>query len=237
MDWNFYMASIIGFVPSFGILYFTWGHLEGLFSEKKLFFNYFIGWIAGIVVSLFFLIGVVSVRDYLDLSVLYLLFFGFFTELLKYIYLNTPNKRRDYALPYYGFAFGLGISAIWMVSLSYYYFRDPMDTLEYVVAFASFIIMSLALSSIHASTGALLGYGIYKNFWEKYLLQSLGLQMLFNLTLLPYVWNFPSFYYFIGVFIGFPVLYYKVYKGVLIYTIPKKVMVKWRKKQKLQLKS
>ncbi len=228
MDWNFYVAAIIGFFPSFGIMYFTWGKLEGLFSEKKLFFHYFVGWIVGIMLAVFFLISMVSVRVYLDLSIFFVLLFGVFTELAKYIYLNTPKKRKDYSLPYYGFAFGLGVAAIWSVSLAYYYLRTPMSNIDYAGAAISLLLLSLGLASIHASTGALLGYGIKIKFWEKYLLQSFGYILLFNLSLLPYIWNMHYSLFFIGLIVSVPVLYYKVYKGVLIQTIPKKVMKKWK---------
>ena len=238
MDWNFYIAAIIGFVPSFGILYFTWGKLEGLFSEKKLFFNYFMGWIIGIPIAIFFLLGMVSVWSYFDLSLMFLLFFAMFTELTKYIYLNTPSKRGDYSLTYYGFALGLGIAAIWTVSLAYYYLNgitsnpdEQITEAQYAGAALSLFLMSTGMSATHASTGSLLGYGIYKKFWEKYMLMAFGIQMLFNLTLLPYMWMFPYYYFFFGILVGIPVLYYKVYKGVLIYTIPKRVMRKWKKER------
>ncbi len=229
MDWNFYVSAIVGFVPSFGILYASWGKLEGLFSEKKLFFNYFIGWIVGIPIAIFFLIGMVSVRAYLDLSIFFIILFAIFTEMAKYIYLNTPKKKDDYALPYYGFAFGLGISAIWSVSLTYYYLRIPMDNANYAGASLSFLLLALAMASVHASTGSMLGFGIYKKFWEKYLLHSFGYAILFNFSLLPFIWGMPYFLYFWGLLVGIPILYYKVYKRILIYTIPKKVMREWRK--------
>jgi len=232
MDWNFYVSAIVGFVPSFGILYASWGKLEGLFSEKKLFFNYFLGWIVGIPIAIFFLIGMVSVRAYLDLSIFFIILFAIFTEMAKYIYLNTPKKKNDYALPYYGFAFGLGISAIWSVSITYYYLRIPMDNANYAGASISFLLLALAMASVHASTGSMLGYGIYKKFWEKYLLQSFGYAILFNFFLLPFIWGMSYLLYFWGMLVGIPILYYKVYKRILIYTIPKKVMREWKKTRK-----
>jgi len=231
VDLNFYLAATIGFVPSFGILYFTWGKLEGLFSEKRLFFNYFVGWIIGIFISVFFLMIMVAVWAYFDLSLMFVIFFGMFTELVKYVFLNRRKTRKEYALPYYGFALGLGLAAIWNVSLTYYYLRMPLTSGQYAIAAFSFFVLSIAMSSIHASTSALIGYGIYKKEWEKYLLQSFGFQILFNLTLLPYIWNMYPATYFWGIIIGIPLLYYKVYKGVLIYTIPKKVMKKWANNQ------
>ncbi len=231
MDLNFYVSSIIGFVPSFAILYASWGNLEGLFSEKKLFFNYFIGWIIGIIIALFFLISMVAVRQYLDLSIIFVVIFAIFTEMAKYIYLNAPKKREDYALPYYGFSFGLGIAAIWSVSLTYFYLRMPMSSTDYLIASISFFFLSIGMAALHASTGSMLGYGIFKKDWEKYLLESFGFAILFNITLLPYIWGMPYYLYVFGVIISIPVMYYKIYKGILLYTIPKRVMKEWKESQ------
>ncbi len=233
MDWDFFVSSVVGFVPSFGILYFAWGKLEGLFNEKKLFFNYFIGWVIGIIISVFFLILIISVGDYIDLSIFSVILFAIFTEMFKYIYLNTPKNRGKYQLPYYGFALGLGIGAIWCVSLMYYYLRNVnMSPVDYSLIIIYFIVFSTGLSSIHASTGAFLGYGIYKKEPEKYILLSLGYMAIFNLTLLPFIWAMYPLYYISGIIISIPLLYYKIYKGVLIYTIPKEVMKKWKKERK-----
>ncbi len=232
-DLSFYAASIIGFVPSFIILYFSWGKLEGLFHEKKMFWNYFIGWIMGVIIAIFFLISQYSVADYLDLSILFVVFFAIFTESFKFIYLNFPKKRGDYELPYFGFALGLGISAIWAVALAYQYLKyHQLNNIEYSVTIISFFLLSTALSSIHASTGAIMGYGIYKGEKERFLLHSFGLQIIFNLTLLPLIWNLNPLYYFLGIFIALPYLYSKVYKGVLVNVIPREVKRKWLKERR-----
>ncbi len=141
MDLNFYVATILGFVPSFGIFYFVWGKLEGLFNEKKMFWNYFIGWIFGIIIAIFFLILKYSIYSYLDLSLIFIIIFAVFTESFKYIYLNLPKKRGDYEQPYYGFALGLGISAIWSVSIIYQYliYTTP-EQVEYVLIIISFFL-------------------------------------------------------------------------------------------------
>ena len=233
MDWNFFVASVIGFVPSFIVLYFVWGKYEGLFDEKYLFFNYFVGWIMGLVIGVFFLIMMASVWYLLDLSIISLVFFAIFTEMFKYIYLNRPSFRGNYRLTFYGLSLGLGIGAIWLVSLAYYYLRNyPSDYGDYTVSVFSFFMLGVALSAVHGATGAMLGYGIYKKNAEKYLLSSFGYQILFNFTLLPLMWLFPPVYYFFGLIIGIPVLYYKVYKEILPYTIPKKVMKRWKEEKR-----
>jgi len=232
-DLAFYIATIVGFVPSFAILYFYWGKLEGLFHEKKMFWNYFIGWIMGVIIAVFFLISKYSVGAYLDLSILFVIFFALFTESFKFIYLNFPKKRGDYELPYFGFALGLGISAIWSVAVVYQYLRyEQLSEVEYAISIVSLFLFSLGLSAMHAATGAIMGYGIYKGEKERYLLKAFVLQILFNFTILPLIWNLYPLYYFLGIFIGMPYLHSKVYKGVLINVIPREVKRRWLKERR-----
>ena len=217
MDWNFYAAVFVGFIPPFALLYWIWGKLEGLFNEKKLFFNYFIGWIMGIIIAVFFLILKVSIARYIDLSILGMLFFGIFTEMFKLVYLNFPSKRRDKELPYQGFALGLGIGSIWIVALSYQYFVNHiLTTSDFIFASISLVILSIGLSSSHAVGGIWIARGIREDNWQSGVLKASMLQIIFNMTLLPFVWNMHYLYYFWGTFISFPVLYYKVYKGYLL---------------------
>jgi hypothetical protein len=234
-DWAFYIGAIVGFTPSFAILYLSWGKLEGLFHEKKMFWNYFIGWIIGVIIAIFFLISKYSVGAYLDLSILFVIFFALFTESFKFVYLNFPKKRGDYELPYFGFALGLGISAIWSVSVIYQYFRYAnLSEAQFIIAIISMFLLSFGLSSIHAATGAIIGYGIFKGERKRYLLKAFELQILFNLTLLPLIWGLNPIYYFFGIFIGVPYLYSKVYKGVLLNVIPREVGDRWVKERKAE---
>ena len=221
MDWNFYAAVFVGFIPSFVLLYWIWGKLEGLFNEKKLFFNYFVGWIMGIIIAVFFLIMKVSIAPYLDLSILGMLFFGVFTEMFKLVYLNFPSKQRDRELPYQGFALGLGIGSIWIVAIAYQYFVNHiLNTEDFVLASISLTILSIGLSSVHAVGGTWIAQGIRENNWQYGVFKSSMLQIVFNMSLLPFVWNWHYFYYFWGIFLSFPLLYYKVYKEYLL-NIPK----------------
>lgn len=232
-DVPFLVSTIVGFIPSFGILYFAWGKLEGIFSEKQMFWNYFIGWIMGVVIAIFFLILKYSVSAYLDLSIIFVIFFAIFTESLKYIYLNIPKKRENYQLPYQGFALGLGISALWAVAIIYQYLKYAnLNPTEYIVGIISFFLFSTGIASIQASAGAMLGYGIFKGEGERYLLKSMGVMAIFNLTLLPLVWDLNPIYYIFGFFIGIPYLYFKVYKGVLVNVIPREVKLKWLKERR-----
>ncbi len=232
-DVPFLVATIVGFVPSFGILYFAWGKLEGLFNEKQMFWNYFLGWIMGVFIAVFFLILKYSVGAYLDLSLMFLVFFAIFTESLKYIYLNIPKKRKNYQLPYQGFALGLGISALWAVAVIYQYLRYAnLNDAQYIIGIISFFLFSTGIAAIHASTGAMMGYGIFNREGERFLLKSMGIMIIFNLTLLPLVWEMNPVYYIFGFSIGIPHLYFKVYKGVLVNVIPQEVKSKWQRERK-----
>jgi len=217
MDVNFYIASIIGFLPSFLVFYLTWGKIEGYFDEKSLFKSYFIGWLMGIPIAVFFLILKSSVYTALDLSILSLIFFAIFTEMFKFIYLNMPSKRKSREVPFSGFALGLGIGAIWSVAIIYqYYMNTPLTQSSYLLASLYFLVFSFSLSAIHAVTGTWLGMGLLEGNTERYMLRAFLMQMIFNLTLLPLIWGFPPPWYLGGVVLATPLLYYKVYKGYML---------------------
>ncbi len=233
MDENFFIASLIGFIPSFGILYFVWGKLEGAFGEKSLFKNYISGWISGLFIAIFFLILKASSMEYLDLSLFSILLFALFTEMFKYMYLMHFARRIKRELSYYGFALGLGIGAIWLVAMMYQYITYIGDaSVPSWLVDICFLGFSLSLSAIHASSGALIGYGIYKKDPEKYLLMAMGIQAIFNLSLLPFFWNLPAYFYIVSLPYSLVILHQKIYKGVLIKSAPKEVRKRWIKERK-----
>jgi len=216
MDMAFYLAVLIGFTPSFGILYLVWGKFEGNFNERRLFWNYFIGWFMGILIAIFFLLLKYSTGPYLDMSILFVIFFAIFTVLVKFIYLNFPKKLKDYQLPYNGFALGLGIAALWSVAISYQFLSYyAMSGGETAVTAISFLLLSIGIAGVQASSGAMLGFGIYRKYGFLSIYEPILYEIVFNLTLLPLVWNMYPLYYFFGIFIAIPLLYYKVYKGIL----------------------
>ncbi len=232
MDMPFYLSVLIGFVPSFAILYLVWGKFEGVFKEKRLFWNYFVGWILGILVGVFFLILKYSSAPYLDISLLFVLFFAIFTATLKFMYLNFPKKLKDYQLPYNGFSLGLGIAALWSIAISYQYLTYySYQGYELALLVVSLFLFSVGLSAMQASSGAIMGFEIYKKYGFLALYRPILYEAVFNLTLLPIVWNLHPLYYFLGIFVAVPILYYKVYKGVLYSVLPAEVKRKWAKER------
>ena len=158
MDMPFYLSVLIGFVPSFAILYIVWGKFEGVFNEKRLFWNYFVGWILGILIAIFFLMIKYSVSPYLDMSILFVVFFAIFTVLVKFIYLNFPKKLKDYQLPYNGFALGLGIAALWGLAMSYQILAySELSNSQLILYFTSLLIMSTALAPFNPHREPCLG--------------------------------------------------------------------------------
>lgn len=226
MDIIFQISAIIGIAPAFVLLYFIWDKFENFFDEKFLFFNLVMGLIIGTAIAAVFLLISYSSSKYIDLSFIFIITFAFFSELIKFIFLNRKKTSKTYTVTFNGMTFGLGIGAIWTVALTYYYSRMFFNI---YIAFY-FVIMSFAFSLIHSSTGAIIGYGIYVNRRMKYLFNAILIMILFNFTLLPYIWGFPPYYSVISLVIAVPVFYYIVYNRILIDTLPQELKRKWRKK-------
>ncbi|MEM4057868.1 MAG: hypothetical protein QXO58_06090 [Thermoplasmata archaeon] len=226
MDIIFQISAIIGIAPAFVLLYFIWNKFENFFDEKLLFFNLVMGLIIGTFVAAVFLLISYSSSKYIDLSIIFIITFAFFSELIKFLFLNRKRTSRTYIVTFNGMTFGLGIGAIWAVALTYYYSRIFFDI---YIAFY-FVIMSFAFSLIHSSTGAMIGYGIYVNRRMKYLFNAILIIILFNFTLLPYIWGFPPYYSVISLIIAVPIFYYLIYNRILIDTLPQELKRKWRKR-------
>lgn len=225
MDIIFQISAIIGIAPAFVLLYFVWDKFENFFDEKLFFFNLVMGLIIGTFIAAIFLLISYSSSKYIDLSFIFLVTFAFFTELFKFIFLNRKRAQRTYIVTFNGLTFGLGIGAIWAVALTYYYSRIFFNV---YIAFY-FVIMSFAFSLIHSSTGSIIGYGIYTNRRMKYLFNAILIMIVFNLSLIPYIWGFPPYYSLISLIIALPVFYYMIYNGILLDTLPQELKRKWRK--------
>jgi hypothetical protein len=231
MDVIFEISSMIGIAPAFILLYIIWGKFENFFDERLLFFNLVIGLIIGTAIAAIFLLISYSSAKYIDLSLIFIVTFAFFTELFKFIFLNRKKAQRTYIVTFNGMTFGLGIGAIWAVALTYYYSRMYFNI---YIAFY-FILLSFAFSLIHSSTGSIIGYGIYINKRMRYLFNAILIMVLFNFTLLPYIWGFPPYYSVISLIIAIVVFYYLIYNRILIDTLPQELKRKWRKAEMLRL--
>lgn len=226
MDIIFQISAMIGIAPAFILLYVIWDKFENLFDERVLFFNLITGLIIGTAIAAIFLLISYSSSKYIDLSLIFIITFAFFTELIKFIFLNRKKAQKTYTVTFNGMTFGLGIGAIWTVALTYYYSRTFFNI---YIAFY-FVLLSFAFSLIHSSTGSIIGYGIYINRRMRYLFNAILIMILFNFTLLPYIWGFPPYYSVISLIIAVLVFYYLIYNGILIDTLPQELKRKLRKR-------
>ncbi len=200
---SFEVSALISAVPAFILLYLFWDRFEDLFNDRTFVLYIVFGFIVGGIASLFFLILDYSSYSYLDLSIIFLTIFAFFTELMKFIIFNRKKLRDNYELPFHSYGFGLGFGAVFSLSLLYYYLNYNSLRIEdylYILIFSFIVII------MHSSTSSLIGYGIFKR--EGMLLRAILLQIAFDLSLLPYVWGFSPFFWIFGIVIAIPLFLY-----------------------------
>ncbi len=187
----FQIALLGGVIPPLLISYWTMGNFEGLFDDKKFFFYLVIGFMIGIVLSLFFIILSYSTSSYLDMSIIFVIFFALLMELTKFVILARKKIKKDFRLVFYGSALGLGIAGTFIAGLSYrYYLVHDIFGFEEVL---SFILMAFSLSYTQFMCGFFVAKGIATKEITRYMGYSFVLQALYNICLLPYIWNFHPY--------------------------------------------
>ncbi len=200
---SFELSVLFSAIPSFILLYLFWERFEDLFNERTFIIYIVTGFIVGAFASVFFLILDYSSYNYLDLSIIFVTIFAFFTELMKFIIFNRKKLRNNYELTFYSYGFGLGFGAVFSLSLLYYYLNyNSVQILDYLYI----LIFSFIVVIMHSSTSSMIGYGIFRK--EGLLLRAILLQLAFNLTLLPYVWGFSPFFWIFGIVISIPLFLY-----------------------------
>lgn len=150
------VISLIGFGPAIFLLYFVLGEYEGYFKDNKAFFMIILGLGVGMVVgtlSLYFPLG-----DFLwTLGIISLI------ELIKFLIFLQKPFRLNHDTTFYGMALGIGIAA--MMFFVYGYSAGLTELSAKTTFFV--LLLSLNYNLLHGSTGAIIGYGVYKGeFWR-----------------------------------------------------------------------
>ena len=197
---EFSIATIIAIIPAGLLLYDAFGKREDL-DDRGIFLYLITGFILGIPVSFFFLILLSNARDFIDLSIFLVLLFPFLNELLKFIVFNRNRFIKNKNAVYFSFSFSVGIGAMFSLSLIYYYGRSySPGILDYII----FLIFSSMYVISNASTGILIGEGIFGMKRKYHLINAIIVQILAFLFLIPYMWSM-IIYSTIGILIMMPI--------------------------------
>jgi len=227
----FFVAGVIGFGPSIGVLYhglrtYDYPYTEkSYFETRRVFLALAVGMVIGTVtgaMSVGFRLGITSL---LSLVVL-LLLLALFEEGFKLVYLNRKGYRGRFDTTFVGLSAGVGIAAI--VAAGSAYSNGP--GLFAASSVTTLLAFSASLAFVHGATGAILGYGCSRGEIVVALAQAYVARVLHAAMLVPFfVWSgLPDpeanlavpLLSLVGAVVFTMLLYLHVYRSVLPETLP-----------------
>lgn len=163
----FLVGVFFGIIPSMGFLYILFREFEGLYEEKRLFRTFFLGMVAGFIVT-FFEVGLGPTEEaiqsgHLGALLVYALLFGFFETGAFGVVLNWRTFRAKRDTPFYGVAFGLGFGAANVLFLLTKIVAGLQETslgLADVIFLSVMGVYFIGRILIHATIGAWVGRGV-----------------------------------------------------------------------------
>jgi len=212
-------SLFLGIIPALIILYFCIKANEGEYKEKTIFLSFIVGIILG------FVSAIVRWIIY-DPLLVYIILLAFFEQLIKTIILNLGRFHEKRETLFYGLSIGLGFGSVFTPFLIIQGGTLPNTDISYILSVA---IGSFGIILFQGSTGALIGYGIYRGKLLLYLFACILIQIPFNFLIdFSRVINDPNnLLYQSGLFIfGFFVFIY-VYKKI----IPQSISTRKRTKK------
>ncbi len=163
--------AVVTLSPPILFLYLYTGDHEREFMHNKMMLYMAMGLILGTV---FWTIERLYFALYL------LIFIAFLEQLTKSIILNRKQIQGKRSAIWYGSAMGFVMGAIMVSEMMYAsYVVSGIDSWSIV----SFFGLASSYSALHGSTGALIGYGSYKNQLWRYLFKAYFIHVLFILIL------------------------------------------------------
>jgi hypothetical protein len=171
-------SLFVGIIPALALVYLIIRKWTGQFQEKLVFLLFVFGIISGFtIIFVEFYIGFTTLIEYV-------IIFRFIEIMGKTIILNIPRFQEKQHTVLYGLVLGLGFGSIYPpVSLL---LVNSIDVS--FVHVMSILIGSLGMLLIQGSTGALIGFGVFKRKLLVFLTGSLVIQivvqyLLFSLVL------------------------------------------------------
>ncbi|MGC8663425.1 MAG: hypothetical protein ACP5SF_02625 [Thermoplasmata archaeon] len=202
---EFEIIAGISIIPVIYILYDAWKNFENKFDDRRFFFYLVFGFIAGAILSVFFLMLEYSATNYIDMTVILIIFFPLVVEMLKFIIFQRKGFVKNYETVFFAYAFGSGLGSAFSLGLVYHLTIGGIsNAIFYLIA----IIFSFEIVFANSSTGIYIGYGMYSLKRRYYLTNAIIVEILIFFTLIPYIWSFPFIYDIFGVFIAIPFFYY-----------------------------
>lgn len=155
----FFASGVLGFGPSIAVLYhalrtFDYPYTDhAYFDTRRVFLGLAVGMVVG-TTSGAFTVAIGSSPTLVSLVIL-LLLLALFEEGFKIVYLNRKGYRGRFDTTFYGVSLGIGIAAL--VAAGSAYVNGPR-LFSFSVA-SLLVVFSASLAFVHATTGAILGFG------------------------------------------------------------------------------
>ena len=187
--WAMFFASLLGIIPSYGILYLAVSKLERKLNEKDTMISFIIGLFAGIAIVVTHLI---FLHDYgltaVALIASILLALG--ECLLYYIFVNRRKFKKRDDIIFIGFSFGLGSASTYILFVAgrMFYYEGVQTSMVLGMA-----LFALAVPLIRGTIGLMIARYKLLNRTKFGLALSTALLTLFNMAAFLYL--YPRFPY------------------------------------------
>jgi len=193
-------SLFLGIIPALALVYLIIRKWTGQYQEKLIFLLFVFGIISGFTVTF--------TEFYINLSNLieFVILFRFIEIMAKTVILNLPRFQEKYQTVLYGAVLGLGFGSIYPPVSLLLINTVAVSPLEVV----SVLIGSLGMLLIQGSTGALIGYGVFK----RNLILPVGISLVFHIIYQYLLFNL-AFLWTWTLFIGGIFVYFLVIKRIV----------------------
>jgi hypothetical protein len=207
-------SLFIGIIPALILLFIGLKGYEGHYKDKTIFLTFIIGIILGFIAALVLFIMFSGYEGIILLIIL----LAFFDQLLKTMILNLRRLQEKKETPIYGLSLGLGFGSAFtpmlIIAVSSLITND-------IYVLSAITIGSFGIILFHGSTGAYIGYGIYRGGLTKYLLTAVIIQLPLNFILaITILYSQPTSLNVILILVSGLILY----GGIIFWYVTQRIM-------------
>ncbi len=202
-----FLASLLGIIPSYGLLYLAVSKLERKLNEKDTMISFIIGLFAGIAIVVTHLI---FLYDYglTGVALIASILLALGECLIYYIFVNRRKFRKRPDIIFIGFSLGLGSASTYILFVAgrMFYFMDTRPSMV-----LGMVMFALAVPMARGAIGLIIARYKLQNRAKFGLALSTALLALFNMTAFLYLyslylWPFAIASLIVGI-IPFGILY------------------------------
>ena len=192
VDYRVVTAAILGIGPALVLLFHAMRKYDVPYVEKPLFdsgrlFTLFAGgMIFGGVATVLALATVPPGTSYLILLPM-LAVLALFEELFKFVVVNMKRFQLEYETTFYGLSLGLGIGSISMLMYSFILLPGEFNSASAYVAVVLTALYSIGICSLHAGTGAYIGFGSATGYIWNYFFQAMIARVVYAILIIPFL--------------------------------------------------